>query len=134
MNVFSLETLFTIEFIGMLALFVFGLIIVGYATFDMFPKSAIKKTSDRESWWDVLKPLPHIVGICMIVFSCVLCHDIYSESALADETYKLGKIRHNLEIGVCSEIKGLGCPAMWNRFRADSIYLESRLNRSSNLW
>ena len=69
------------------------------------------------------------------VFAATLCIMMsvlyikgFSESAYVNDAQDMIHRRNHIEY-ICTSSKDLGCPAMWKRYRADSLWLERKLEK-----
>lgn len=70
--------------------------------------------------------------IVSVILAAVLYWCNFTSVAIINKTSKLADYRKHLIYGPCYKEQNLGCPKMWEQYRADSLWLESMLEKFKN--
>ena len=126
MNVLSLEAWYTIKFLVCLLFLLAAIALASMGMSDYVQSKWVKKAggSDKflthEYYWGFAATLCFMMSVLYIKG--------LSESAYVNDAQDMIHRRNHIEY-ICTRSKDLGCPAMWKRYRADSLWLERKLEK-----
>ena len=125
MNIFTMETWFTIQ-LGVIS--IFGLL--GVLTLVLSNRAYKHRHEEKRQYDDS----PAWVLWLVATFFCALisggvAHNAFSAISLVNKSCELHSTRRHLIDGPCFNEKALGCSLRWTQYRADSVWLETRLSK-----
>lgn len=124
MNFLSLEEYYTIKLVVFLLFLLATITLAGMGISDYAQLKWVKKARYSDKFLTYEYCWGFAATLCIMM--SVLYIKGLSDSAYVNDAQDMIYRRTHIEY-ICTRSQDLGCPAMWKRYRADSLWLERKM-------